>query len=408
MAIHEQHPVMRSTAVMSSTRFPLRPRGVLAAGLALSAVAMVVACGRSGERIAGPERSVQPVTRVVPPAPKPTASPAASSGATGATATTATVAVTVERASTLVAGDGPFGWGPGRGSIAPAPPPGPLVDGARGPARPAVVVKIDNLDAAWPQAGINQADITFELLVEGVSRFAAVFNSEDAALVGPVRSARTSDVNLLSMLDWPCFAFSGGNDPVLQAVGAGALVDVSATVAAAAYARAEDREMPHNLMTSSSALRNACSDGGAPGPLFDYGAGPGDRGAEVGGVALAFGASVSRFVWDAPSGRWLRYVDGYAQVDTAGVQVSPVNVVVLATDYLPSPADPRSPEAQTLGSGEAWVLVDGRAVSGTWERSSATQPYLLAGDDGAPLILRPGRTWVALAPSGSAELIDRG
>ncbi len=270
------------------------------------------------------------------------------------------------------------------------------------------MAQLDNLADAWPQAGINQADVTFEILVEGVSRFAAVFNSEDADLVGPVRSARTSDLDLLTMLNWPCFAFSGGNEPVLEAVGASALIDVSATAAAGAYHRVDDKVMPHNLMTSTTALRAACDDADVPAPIFSYRtvAAPDARGAEVAGVALQLGASRSRFVWDGRSGRWLRFVGDYAQLDTAGVQVSPVNVVVLETEYYPSPADSRSPEAQTVGEGAALVLVDGRVVTGSWTRSSATDPYELTGEDGAPIELRAGRTWVALAPPGTTELLE--
>lgn len=373
------------------------------------AAGMVVACGTASDRVSAPDLTTPADAGTDQPTSKP--QPTATSGpTTDATLTSAPTTAPVEADAGAADGsgaDGPFGRGPGRGSVAPAPPAGPLVDGTTGQARAAVAVKIDNIAEAWPQAGINQADITFELLVEGVSRFAAVFSSEDAGLIGPVRSARTSDVNLLSMLNRPCFAFSGGNAAVVQAVDAAPLVDVSAEVTSSAYFRSDDRVIPHNLMTSSAGLRAVCEGSGTPSPIFAYGGGPDPRGVEVGGVALRLGASTSRFVWDPPAARWLRFVDDFAQVDTAGVQVSPANVVVLDTGYLPSPADNRSPEAQSLGSGGAWVLVDGLAVSGTWQRSSPTEPYRLLGEDDAPITLRPGRTWVVLAPSGTAQLLGR-
>lgn len=370
-------------------------------------VALVLAsCGSAGDRIAAPNPALTVTTATTSRAP----------GSTAGAPTTTTEATTTTDAGVDTApdGDGPFGLAPGRGRIAPAPPPGPLVDGSRA-TRAAVVVKLDNIAEAWPQAGVNQADVTFELLVEGVSRFAAVFNSEEATLVGPVRSARTSDIDVVAMLGRPCFAASGGNDAVMAAVAAGPLVNISADVAAGAYERDADREMPHNLMTATPALRAACDGSGLPDAIFEYrgdgrAAGGDEAGfdarVDVGGVAVRLGASAFRFVWDQPAGRWLRFVDEYAHVDTRGVQVSPTNVVVLETEYAPSPADPRSPEAQTLGSGAAWVLVDGLAATGTWERFDPTEPYALIGEDGAALTLRPGRTWVVLAPPDTAELLD--
>ncbi len=86
-------------------------------------------------------------------------------------------------------------------------------------ARPALVVKIDNFPTiARPQVGINQADIVFEEIVEGITRFAAVFQSEDADPVGPIRSARTSDINILAQLGRPLLAWSGGNPFVTRAI----------------------------------------------------------------------------------------------------------------------------------------------------------------------------------------------
>ena len=82
---------------------------------------------------------------------------------------------------------------------------------AAAPHRPALVVKIDNHPDARPQAGLNQADIVLEENVEGITRFAAVFQTTDADPVGPIRSARTTDIDSARPLDQPLFAWSGGN-----------------------------------------------------------------------------------------------------------------------------------------------------------------------------------------------------
>ena len=82
---------------------------------------------------------------------------------------------------------------------------------------PVLVVKIDNHERARPQFGVNSADVVFEEIVEGgLTRFAALYHSKEAGLVGPIRSVRTSDFDLLENLNRPLFANSGGNEAVLQ------------------------------------------------------------------------------------------------------------------------------------------------------------------------------------------------
>ena len=118
--------------------------------------------------------------------------------------------------------------------------------------RPALVVKVDNVDAE-PQSGLNQADIVFEEIVEGqATRFAAVFNSMEANPVGPIRSARTQDVNLLLSLNDPAIAYSGANEEVnaaLQAAGFELLSEGSP-----GFFRRDDLEAPHNLFANVAAL----------------------------------------------------------------------------------------------------------------------------------------------------------
>lgn len=77
--------------------------------------------------------------------------------------------------------------------------------------RPALVVKVDNHPSARPQSGLNQADIVFEENVEALTRFALVFHSQGSDPVGPIRSGRTQDIDLLSSLNGVLFVWSGGN-----------------------------------------------------------------------------------------------------------------------------------------------------------------------------------------------------
>jgi hypothetical protein len=283
--------------------------------------------------------------------------------------------------------------------------------------RPALAVKIDNVDTASdrtrPQAGIAAADIVFEEVVEGgITRLVAVFQSELSDRVGPVRSARTTDPALLAQLGRPLFAWSGGNSGVVAAVRASSLIDVGYDAVPPAYARDRDRRAPHNLFADVDALYAAApADARAPNRIFafrDAGEKLGANARKVRGVRLGFGGVASldvTYEYDVKNDGWRRGQEGTTHEDEDGRVIAPRNVLILFTQYAPSPADPRSPEAQTVGSGDVWVFTKGRVIGGTWRREAADHGYILTDQSGDPIELTPGKTWVELPVSGSAELL---
>jgi hypothetical protein len=109
--------------------------------------------------------------------------------------------------------------------------------------------------------------------------------------------------------------------------------------------------------------------------------------------------------WLPEHGRWVRHQRGRLHVDAAGWTIGPRNVVVMVTDYVASPADPRSPEAVSVGSGTAVVLTDGKAVEGRWERPSVDAPLRFLDGDGREVALSAGRTWIEMVRPGTATLI---
>lgn len=284
--------------------------------------------------------------------------------------------------------------------------------------RPALVVKIDNADpGARPQAGLNAADVVFEERVEGsVTRLAAVFHSTDADPVGPIRSFRTTDLNVVANLNVPLFAWSGANEAFAELARAGPLHDVGYAVATDAYYRARGRRAPHNLMSSTPALYAYTPEGaGPPPPLFTYraaNAGP-TGGRPVADVMVSYGggggSAPSNFQYEPTSGTWLRFQRGTPHVDEAGVQVHVHNVVIMHVGYFDTGAVDSSggvvPEAALIGSGAAWVLTAGQLVEGTWTRPAPELPATLTDALGAPIGLTPGRTWVALPEPGGSAVI---
>lgn len=265
--------------------------------------------------------------------------------------------------------------------------------------RPALVAKIDNDPAAMPQIGLERADIVMELRVEGISRYMAVFHSQPVDRIGPIRSARTSDPDLLGMFGHPLFAWSGGNRNVVRVIDNVPFIqNENHDRVASAYSRIKSKHAPHNLVVDAPKIfERADQPPAIPEPVFSYrGSTEPIPGLPVSGVSLHVGSSPASFVWDGESGTWFRWANNRRHVTEAGDQLQARNVVVLATRYGRSAADSRSPEAESLGKGTAWVFTGGTVQVGSWSRSAADQPWTLAANDGSTMTLTPGNTWVEL------------
>lgn len=279
--------------------------------------------------------------------------------------------------------------------------------------RPAMIVKIDNAPNGRPQAGINQADVVVEEGVEGgITRFAVVFHSQDAEEVGPVRSARTTDILIASALNKPLFAWSGSNADFVKLVRAAPLVDVGVDVKGGAYTRKSGRPNPYNLFASPGKLREG-TEGAAPPALFTYRAeGEAVAGDPAGGVHLQWKDKVQTLVdwkWDAGAGVYTRTQNGTAHVDATGAPVQAKNVLVQFTTYHDTGYHDRSntvvPEADLIGEGDVWLLADGKVVKGRWKKADQNAVTTFTDAAGAPLKLTPGQTWLELPKPGDGRLL---
>ncbi|MAT04911.1 MAG: hypothetical protein CL424_07700 [Acidimicrobiaceae bacterium] len=277
----------------------------------------------------------------------------------------------------------------------------PLADGEEPIARPALAVKIDNASSARRNhSGLAVADIVFEEIVEGsITRFAAVFHSSGSDVVGPIRSGRSQDVDMLTSLRRPLFAWSGGNPGVEALIAGSTLVDLNWQAGGQGYYRGSG-SIPHNLYNSTERLwsQTPADHPGAPPEQFPY-LRPGKEfaGTAVNGFELAMRGIDVDWTWDAESGRFLRSQQGAAHMDVQHGRIGAHNVVVMGVQYKPSTIDARSPEAQTIGFGPLWVFSDGEVIHGKWIRESADQPWQLYDEADNPIGLRPGNTWVELA-----------
>ena len=270
--------------------------------------------------------------------------------------------------------------------------------------RPILAVKIDNYGVARPQWGLEHADAIIEENVEGITRFVALFHTNLPDVVGPVRSARIGDLDLLSAMNRPVFAYSGANpgvtDWIRSAAFSGVLVDFTA-LHNPCYFRSADRPGPHNLLLDPNCAADVAKDAGPARPLWQID--PSMTPPTNAGVAadttftLQMDGVVVDWTWDSATGTYLRSQDGQPHLTVSGAQISARNVVEISTVYVPSPVDARSPTPISVGSGAAVVHRNGTAIPAIWSRPTAYDPFeFIDTATGEPLPLDAGTSFIEL------------
>ena len=289
-----------------------------------------------------------------------------------------------------------------------------------------LVVKIDNVPDARPHYGITQADMVFEILVEGyVTRLAAVFQSQDASTIGNIRSARLADRSLTPMVRG-ALVYSGTSAyemPLIQGdASAGKYVDLSADYTGGYY-RVNFRPGPYNMFTSATAMRQAIAAKGADDPQavpgWGFFADP-DHAPTIGGMIGALPAteltipyredsSRVQYKFDEKSRTYARWQNAGSKavrdVDAANSQpVAAANVVIVQTEIwevaqIVDAAGSHAHDMRLTGTGAASVFRDGLRQDGTWYRATETDPFVFKNQSGERIVLDPGQTWVHVIPN---------
>ncbi len=274
--------------------------------------------------------------------------------------------------------------------------------------RPALSIKIENSADSRPQTNLDAADIVFEEQVEyGVSRLVAVFHSDTPQSVGPVRSMRPMDQNIIGSFDGP-LVFSGAQRRFINDAARSGIKLIAQDVGSYGFFRTADKPSPHNLHGTLEDFFAQAGDLPAPSQQFEY-AYPAEESTIVTGGTVTTEIDIRNsalsepsWSWDEGDGEWKRFESGIAHVTSAGARISATNVVVLWVDL-------RETGSTSQGSSvpETIVVTDegtGFAASGnsyvpiTWSKASQSDPYILTTEDGGPVTFMPGKTWVQLVP----------
>jgi Protein of unknown function (DUF3048) N-terminal domain/Protein of unknown function (DUF3048) C-terminal domain len=273
---------------------------------------------------------------------------------------------------------------------------------------PELIFKIDNVPQARPPTGLTEADIIYLLPVEGgLSRIFAVFSSHFPPVVGPVRSAREEDISLLRQFGRPAFAFSGAQPRLLPVVQHARIIDLYDGLVGG-YFRSADRIAPYNLYAHTKTLLAEAKGASKAHDIgFRFGSAP-SGGTPTKSFSMSYEDAAFRFVWSAQQQRWLVWMDGKPAFAAGGGQLGGPTVVIQYVRIGTSgflELGIRPPYAQTVGSGTALVLRDGRAYRVHWSRPTADGGTAFTLPDGQPMPFARGQVWIAFArgPGSTAD-----
>jgi hypothetical protein len=285
-----------------------------------------------------------------------------------------------------------------------------------------IAIKVENLPRAdRPQYGLSKTDLVYEYYTEeGSTRFIAIYYGQNATQVGPIRSARFFDVNVIDAYK-SVFVFGSAWEPVLQRLynsdfSNRLIIEGSYTSPAlfrtnnGALLMANTTQLP-SVITAMS-INNSVQN--EEGMFFKLDVPASGTTAQQ--VFIRFSSAIyNRWDYDATSGKYLRFEDTQdatngpevygALVDAQdNSQVSADNVVIIEVPYsiYVRTADTTVYDASMVGTGGAYIARDGQIYKVTWSRPTKDSVLSLTGPDGQPFAFKPGNTWFEVVDNGSA------
>jgi Protein of unknown function (DUF3048) N-terminal domain/Protein of unknown function (DUF3048) C-terminal domain len=269
--------------------------------------------------------------------------------------------------------------------------------------RPALTVKIENTPDSMPQWGITKADVVYEEIVNGgITRLAAIFNSSVPTKIGPVRSVRPTDTQIVYPLGG-IFAFSGGAQYAINSIETAPVKLLNQTSAGLAMYRDPKRQAPHNLYAVGESLFAFGGTPTPPNPIFTYRvAGKKVKGTSVSTFTVNFPSIYPvTWSWNTTSKSWDRSIFGSADITGTGERESPKNVIDMFVNYVNGIGTMNS-YGDLQGSGTAQIFTAGKEVQATWSRGPLkSDPVIYKTLTGKVVALTPGQTWVELINTGA-------
>ena len=270
-----------------------------------------------------------------------------------------------------------------------------------------LVVKIDDTNAAHPQIGVEDADVVYVEQVEaGLTRLAAVYTSKLPPLIGPIRSARISDLELLAQFGRVGFAYSGAQSKMRPVIAAANLENLSAERnPPSIYGKDPNRPGPVDMILKPDLLLERANSNpkikiDSPTiSVFPFGKVPKGE-TNTANAKVKWPSAKYELRWDSLAEKWLIYFNEKPNLAASGEHLFADTAIIQIVSITPSVYGDKfgeiTPFSKTTGTGKAVMLRDGFSYQISWQRDTETELTRWQTIDGEPANFKPGRTWIFL------------
>jgi hypothetical protein len=280
-----------------------------------------------------------------------------------------------------------------------------------------ILIKVANTSEVRPQSGLSYADVVFEHYVEGgITRFAALYLTNDVNKIGSVRSCRLIDLELPAIFDAGliCSGTSPGVKPLMRDSFA-FKNELSMISDFGPYEcptcpmyRTNEADPPHNLFANTVNARKELTDRSKnqrsefKGWTFDSAAPSSTLLAQQ--IIVPYKSGAVGWTFDAAMNKYSRTLAGAPFTDKlTGKALTADNVIVVFayhadTDIVEDVTGAKSIQIQWWGQGPLKIARDGKLISGLWKRLTPTGSMNFFDDAGNPIALKPGNSFVQFVP----------
>lgn len=280
-----------------------------------------------------------------------------------------------------------------------------------------VALMIDNHPEAWPSAGLNQAQLVYNTLVEGgQTRLMAIFASnEQIKKIGPVRSARPYYLAWAKELN-ALYAHSGGSPEALKKIAAEKIIDCNeiSGYGSLYFYRDKNKAAPHNLFTNSQNLSAAREDWELadknttyrPWKFSDQ-----SSFSKVNEQAQKIAINYSNLKIFDISYQYQTSTDVYWRYQNEDRQIEandkkPLAIKTIIIQFVPEEIHLDKDDRlaiEVLGKGAAWLMSQGKIIKGSWHKDTFASRTIFYNSNDEEIIFPTGNVWIEVVP-GKREI----
>jgi len=263
-------------------------------------------------------------------------------------------------------------------------------------------VKFDDTNDAHPQQGVESADVVYITQVEaGLTRLMGIYSSNYPEVLGPIRSARISDLSILGEYGRVGFLYSGAQSKMRPVIAESNLINLSAERnPPSIYFNDPSRRSPYSMMVKPNLLLEKAAD-------VELAKKPGwQHGSRAKGAKKIIAAEINwpnasyEAYWSAIDRKFLLKHNGRENIASSGMQLGSPMMVIQMVKISPSEYGDKfggvTPKSEVIGSGHGYLLRNQRVVKALWNRASLSEPTTWSLEDGSPAFFAPGQIWFFL------------